>query len=145
MQLSNEQWVAMENLLPGARRKRGRGRPAADNRACVEGILWVLRVGARWRDLPPQYPSPSTCWRRLRQWEETGVWLKAWRALLGTLDQRGLVRWEECFLDATFFPAKKGASQSVRRSAARAQNAWYWPMARVFLSEFAWRLPRRTR
>jgi transposase len=145
MRLTNEQWAAMENLLPKPRAKKRRGRPAADNRACVEGILWVLRVGARWRDLPRQYPSPSTCWRRLRQWEESGVWLQTWRRLLGTLDQRGLLRWEECFLDATFFPAKKGASQSVKRSAARARNAWYWPMARVFLSEFAWRLPRRTK
>jgi len=145
MRLTDQQWGKVKNLLPQAKKKNRRGRPAADNRACVEGILWVLKTGARWRDLPAQYPSPATCWRRLRQWEERGVWLEAWRALLGTLDQRGLLRWEECFMDATFFPAKKGAPQSVKRSAARARNAWYWPMARVYHSEFSWRLPRRTK
>lgn len=51
----------------------------ADNRQVLEGILWVLRSGARWRDLPPQYPSASTCWRRLRDWEEQSVWLDLWR------------------------------------------------------------------
>jgi transposase len=116
-----------------------------NNRACVEGILWVLRTGARWRDLPPQYPSPATCWRRLRRWEEQGVLLEAWRALLGTLDERGRLRWEETFLDATFFPAKKGALQSAKRSAARARKPWYWPMARVYLSEFCLPPRRRTR
>ena len=145
MRLSEQQWAAIDNLLPRPGGKKGRGRPAVENRACVEGILWVLRSGARWRDLPPQYPSPATCWRRLRQWEERGVWLDAWRALLGTLDQRGLLRWEETFLDATFFPAKKGASRLVKRSAARGRKPWYWPMARVYLSEYASCLPRPTR
>ena len=145
MRLTDRQWAVMVNLLPRPSSKRRRGRPAADNRACVEGILWVLRSGARWRDLPAQYPSPATCWRRLRQWEELGVWERVWRALLGTLDQKGLLKWEETFLDATFFPAKKGGSLSVKRSAARARKPWYWPMARVYLSEFASRLPRRTR
>lgn len=145
MRLTDQQWAAVENLLPRARGKKRRGRPAADNRNCVEGILWVLQSGARWRDLPPRYPSPATCWRRLRQWEERGVWLDAWRALLGSLDQRRLLQWEETFLDATFFPAKKGASKWAKQSAARARKPWYWSMARVYLSEFAWSLPRRTR
>src|SRR5512146_3011332 len=145
MRLTDQQWAVIANLLPRPHGKRRRGRPAADNRACVEGILWVLRNGTPWRELPKEYPSPSTCWRRLRQWEEQGVWLRAWRALLGTLDQRGLLRWEECFLDGTFFPAKKGASRWAKQSAARARNAWYWPMAKVFLWEFGSRLPRRTK
>src|SRR3972149_5261692 len=85
MKLSERQWAAIENLLPESRRTGRRGRPAADNRACVEGILWVLRSGARWRDLPPQYPSPATCWRRLRRGGERGGWLQARRALPGTL------------------------------------------------------------
>lgn len=145
MRLTDKQWAVMKNLLPEPTRQTKRGRPAVGNRACVEGILWMLRSGARWRDLPPQYPSASTCWRRLKRWEERGVWLEAWHALLAALDQRGRLRWEETFLDATFFPAKKGALQSVQRSAARARKPWYWPMARVYLSEFCWPPRRRTR
>ena len=143
--LTERQGAAIKNLLPESGRTGRRGRPAVDNRACLEGILWVLRTGARWRDLPPQYPSPATCGRRRQRWEERGVLREAWRALLGTLDQRGRLRWEETFLDATFFPAKKGAVQSVKRSAARARKPWYWPMARVYLWEFCSPRPRRTR
>ena len=72
------------------------------NRACFEGILWILQTGAAWRFLPDEFPSPSTCWRRLQQWEDEGVWLAAWRALLGALDENGLLRWDETFLDGSF-------------------------------------------
>lgn len=71
----------------GRRRKDNRGRPWASNRACFEGILWILQIGA-WRFLTDEYPSPSTCWRQLKQWEEEGVWLYAWRVL----DEEGLLK-----------------------------------------------------
>ena len=61
----DEQWKKIEPLLPKPRRSKSGRRPPKDNRDCFEGILWVLRSGARWKDLPAQYPSPSTCWRRL--------------------------------------------------------------------------------
>ncbi len=64
--------------------------------------------------MPEQYPDGSTCWRRLRSWEEQGVWQRAWRKLLSMLDQRRLLDWEEAFLDATFVTAKKGARQSAK-------------------------------
>ena len=108
--LTDEQWELIEPLLPAPRRRRdNRGRPWASNRACFEGILWILQTGAAWRFLPDEFPSPSTCWRRLKQWEDEGVWLKAWRALLGALDEEGLLKWDETFLDGSFAPAKKGA------------------------------------
>ena len=70
----------------------------------------MLQTGAAWRFLPDEYPSPSTCWRRLKRWEEEGIWLKAWRTLLGALDAKGLLKWDEAFLDGSFAPAKKGAN-----------------------------------
>jgi len=91
--LTDEQWELVGAFLPPPRKRRDRrGRPAAPNRACFEGILWILQTGAAWRFLPDEFPSPSTCWRRLKQWEEEGVWLHAWRALLGALDQEGLLK-----------------------------------------------------
>jgi len=54
-----------------------RGRPRANDRKVLEGILWILRSGARWQDLPEEFPSPVTCWRRLWDWEEQQVWLIA--------------------------------------------------------------------
>jgi transposase len=64
-ELTDEQWNKIEPLLPKPKRGKTGGRPSRDNRACFEGILWVVRCGARWKDLPARYPSPSTCWRRL--------------------------------------------------------------------------------
>ena len=131
--LSEDQWLRIEPLLP---RRSSRGRPWADNRKVFEGILWVLRTGARWQDLPTDYPSPSTCWRRLKLWEEQGVWIEAWRSFLSQLNDRGRIDWEECFIDATFAPAKKGGLQSERPERARAQSSWWWQTAKVFLWEF---------
>ena len=72
-----------------------------ESREVVEGILWILRTGARWRDLPELFPSPATCWRRLQRWEEDGTWKEVWRVFLSELDQRGRLDWEETFADAT--------------------------------------------
>ena len=68
--LSDAQWARMEPHLRRTRRSPKGGRPRISNRAVVEGILWVLKTGARWRALPEGYASGSTCWRRLRQWDE---------------------------------------------------------------------------
>ena len=142
--LSDEQWELIGPLFPEPRRRKdNRGRPWAENRACLEGILWVLQTGAAWRFLPDEYPSPSTCWRRLKQWEEAGIWLHAWRTLLGALDAEGLLKWDEAFLDGSFAPAKKGAMQSGKPSVAKAQSGWYWETVKVFRWEFGWKVPLR--
>ena len=78
----------------------------------MEGILWVLKAGAHWRDLPACYPGPPTCWRRLKRWDDDGTWLHIWQAILGMLDDQGKFDWEETFLDGTFAPAIKGATRS---------------------------------
>ena len=77
--LTDRQWSNIEPLLPQLRGGKQGGRPWSDNRKILEGILWVARNGARWQDLPSEYPSPSTCWRRLRDWEEQDVRLMIWR------------------------------------------------------------------
>ncbi len=107
--LSDEQWELIGPLFPEPRRRKdNRGRPWAENRACFEGILWVLQTGAAWRFLPDEYPSPSTCWRRLKQWEEEGIWLHAWRTLLGALDAEGLLKWDEAFSGRQLRSGQKG-------------------------------------
>lgn len=119
--VTDEQWELIEPLLPEPRRRKdNRGRPWASNRACFEGILWILQTGAAWRFLPDEFPSPGTCWRRLKQWQDEGVWLDAWRALLGALDAEGLLKWDETFPDGSFAPAKKG--RCGRQNQARQGN-----------------------
>ena len=142
--VTDEQWELIEPLLPKPKRRKDKlGRPPAGNRTCFEGILWVLYTGAAWRFLPDEYPSPSTCWRRLRQWEAQGVWLEAWRALLGVLDEQGLLKWDETFMDGSFAPAKKGALRWEKPSAARERSGWYWSTVKVFRWEFGWKVPLR--
>ena len=106
--LTEAMWTKIGPLLPEMKSGPKGGRPWRGNREVLEGILWVLRTGAAWADLPEEYPSPSTCWRRLRRWEEEGVWLEVWRSFLAQLDQKGTLEWQESFLDASFAPAKGG-------------------------------------
>ena len=142
--LTEAQWKKIAPLLPKLPQHRKGGRPWIENRRVLEGILWILRSGARWQDLPEQYPHPSTCWRRLRDWEEQGVWLKVWRAFLSELNERQQLKWSESFLDGSFAPAKKGAPESGRPSAARVRSGCFWSMARVLRWEHTWtRRPRR--
>ena len=143
--LTDEQWAKIEPLIPKPPARPKGGRPRADERLVFEGILWVLKTGARWKDLPDRYPHPSTCWRRLRQWYEEDVLKDMWRAFLSELDQDGKLDWDEVFVDASFFPAKKGARRSEKPSGERERSAWYWSMARVFLSEVIPTLPRQLR
>lgn len=143
--LTDEQWEKIRPLIPPRPPRPKGGRPPADDRACLEGILWILKTGARWRDLPAEYPDSSTCWRRLRDWHGAGVLKDMWRAFLSELDDEGILDWEESFVDATFIPAKKGAQQSERRRGAREQSIWWWSMARVFLWEAIPTLPRPLR
>jgi len=133
--LSDLQWQKIEPLLPKHKRRK-RGRPLKHHRQVFEGILWVLKTGARWRDLPSDFGvSPSVCWKRLRLWEEQGVWLRLWRAFLEELDEGGKLDWQETFLDGSFASAKKGATALAKPSAARARSGWWWSTARVFLWE----------
>ena len=107
-ELTDAQWVYIAPLLPEVKASPKGGAKPIPNRPVFEGILWVLRSGAGWKDLPDRYPSPSTCWRRLRAWEDQDVWLKAWRALLKSLDERGQLDWAETFADGSFARRKKG-------------------------------------
>jgi transposase len=133
--INNDQWKLLEPLLPKAKRSRKGGRPAIDNRQVLEGILWVLRTGARWQDLPDRYPSASTCWRRLRLWEEHGVWLDVWRKFLSMLDEKGALDWQEAFIDGSFAPAKKGGPLLGLPNGAKERSGWWWSTAKVFLWE----------
>jgi transposase len=109
-ELTDEQWQLIAPHLPLPKRM---GRPRADDRRTLEGILWVLRSGARWQDVAREYGSASTCWRRLREWEEAGVWENLWRVILASLEAKHKLEWAQAFLDGSFVPAKKGALESV--------------------------------
>ncbi len=146
--LTEHQWRKIEPLLPQLQPSPKGGRRFVDNRRVLEGILWVLKTGARWRDLPPQCPSPATCWRRLRDWEEQDeqdVWLKVWRTFIEELDETRHLEWEETFADGSFAPAKKGAQESAKPRKVREPTGWWWQMAKEFLWHPRWAVHRQQR
>jgi transposase len=118
-QLTDKQWFLICDLFVTPAPSPQGGRPRLTSRSCVEGILWVLRTGARWKDLPTRFPSPTTCWRRHRQWTEDGTWQKAWARLLRALDGQGRLDWEETTADGTFSSAKKVVSRLARPNAGK--------------------------
>jgi transposase len=144
MDLKDEQWAVVEALLPKAsRRADGKGRPRVDDRAIMNGILWILRTGAPWHDMPNRYPPYQTCHRRFQEWVEKGVFEKVLRALVKDVKERGGLDLTECFIDGSFVIAKKGALGWEKPSGAKVQSSWQWQMALVFLSPYPLEVLRR--
>lgn len=134
-EFTDEQWNLIADLFLETPVGPKGGRPCVASRPCVEGILWTLRTGAPWKHLPKHFPSPATCWRRLKMWTENGIWEKAWARLLRRLDRQGRIDHEESFADGTFASAKKGVKMLARPSEARERSSWFSPMAVGFHSQ----------
>ena len=144
MDLKDEQWKVIKPLLlKPARRADGRGRPRTEDREILNGILWIMRTGASWRDLPDRYPPYQTCHRRFQEWVRAGLFEKVLRALVKDVKERGKLDLTECFIDGTFVIAKKGVEGWEKPSGARVQSSWQWQIALVFLSPYPLKVLRR--
>jgi transposase len=112
--VSDELWALVEPLIPPRPPAvNGRtGRPRIDDRRALEGILYVLTTGIGWTKLPAELRCGSgvTCWRRLREWQDAGVWDRLYRVVLDRLGQRGQLDWSRAALDSVSVRAKRGAS-----------------------------------
>ena len=138
MDLTDAQWAVLDPLFRPRRRSDGRGRPWRDTRAVVNGVLWILRTGAPWHDLPNRYPPYQTCHRRFQHWQRSGVLLKLLQKLAEDLRDRGKLDLSEAFIDASFSSAKKGAPPSALLDAVKAAKSWRSATAMVFLSPCTW-------
>ena len=129
----DELWAVVEPLLPPEQPKPKGGRPRIPDRACLAGIIFVLRSGIPWPMLPRELGCGSgmTCWRRVRDWQAAGVWERLQHELLNRLRDADQIDWSRAAMDASTVPAKKGASRPgrLRRIAAnRARSAILWSM-----------------
>ena len=132
-ELTDIQWAILDALIPESpRRKDGRGRPWKGCRSVLNGILWVLRTGAPWADLPERYPSYQTCHRRFQQWVRSGIMRGVFEALAEDLRIQGRLDVREAFIDGSFAPAKKGDRRSAKRNVVRERRSWQWRTAMVF-------------
>lgn len=145
MELTDEQWRVLAPLIPEPRREDGRGRPRRANREVLEGVLWVLRTGAQWADLPERYPPYQTCHRRFQEWVNEGVLKNVLEALAHDLEVRGELDLSECFIDGTFVAAKKGGQKSVRLNGARVAKSWRYRTLLLLASPCTLTLLRRMR
>src|SRR5215831_11530372 len=108
--VTNAQWAVIPPLLPPERPKPKGGRPRIGDRAALTGILFVLKSGIPWEMLPQEMGCGSgmTRWRRLRDWQQAGVWKRLHQALLQRLQDAGQIDWERASLDSASVPAPGG-------------------------------------
>ena len=129
--VSDELWQVIEPILPPENPRPKGGRPPISNRAVLSGILFVLKTGIPWEMLPPEMGCGSgmTCWRRLRDWQQAGVWEKLHRTFLERLSLADQIDWSRASIDSGSVPAPGGAQKPgrIQRIAEnRARSAILW-------------------
>ena len=111
--LTDAQWERLAPLLPPERSGK-KGHPYRPHRPVLNGILWIQRTGAPWRDLPEHYPPFGTCHDRLVRWQRSGVWEKVLQALLAEADADGELAWVHAAVDSTTVRAHQHAAGARR-------------------------------
>ncbi len=123
--LTDAQWERLERLLPPRRPAKGSkgGRPRNDERPMINGILWILRTGAPWPDLPARYGPPSTVSTRLYRWKKAGSWDRLFAAVQAEADAGGELDWETHHVDATVIRAHQHAAGANKGTQRRKPSA----------------------
>lgn len=106
--LTDKQWQKLQPLLPP--QKAHTGQPAQDHRRILNGILWLHRTGAPWRDIPERYGKHSTISSRFYRWRSEGLWQRMWENLIQQADALGNIDWEVHFIDSTVVRAHQHAA-----------------------------------
>lgn len=125
--LKPQQWKVLEPLLPA---HPHRGHAWCDHQRVLNGIIWRLKTGATWRDIPSRYGAWQTCYDRFVRWRRDGTWLRILQTLQAQADARGDIDWDGAALDATHVKAQRSATGARHRPAAaekggsRATSGW---------------------
>ena len=111
-ELTQEQWERIQPLLPAQKPKTGR--PSLSHRQVINGILWVLRTGAPWRDLPKRYGAWQTVSGRFYRWQRNGLWQQLLEELQHQAETIGQVNWEIHYVDGSIVRAHQHAAGAKR-------------------------------
>ena len=115
--LTDDQWQRLEPLLPA--QKPRTGRPGKDHRTVINAILWVLRTGVPWRDLPERYGPWRTVASRFYRWRRQGLWDRLLAAVQQQADAARQVEWEVHYVDGTNVRAHQHAAGAKRGTGTR--------------------------
>lgn len=121
-ELSDRQWARIAPFFSRRKRAKGAGRPPADSRRIVNGILWVLHTGAPWRDLPERFGPWTTVFGRFNRWRRDGTWVRIATSLLDELDKRGQIDRDLWCVDGTVIRASRAAAGASKRRAGYAPS-----------------------
>ena len=138
MNLTNVQWEKIKNLFERPKYLDNRGPKRIDSRPLFAGVLWILKTGAQWNELPKRYGAYQTVNRRYQEWKEHGVFETALRRIAEDMEERGKLSLKECFIDGTFASAKKGALVWVQRNEEKATKSWLSQTRSLFQSPSMW-------
>lgn len=111
-EMNDRQWNRVKPILPP--QKSHTGCPAKDHRMVVNGMLWILRTGAPWRDLPRRYGPWSTVAGRFYHWRKIGLWQRLLEALQVQADAEGKINWDIHFVDGSVIRAHQHAAGAKR-------------------------------
>jgi transposase len=140
--LTDELWAVIEPCLPPPKLHPQGGRPTVPNRQALKGILFVLKTGIPWEDLPQEMGCGSgmTCWRRLRDWQEAGVWQDILHVMLNRLQEAKQIDWSRAIIDSSSVRAVFGGTKrgpALRTAGKTGRSITSSPMRMAF------RWPRR--
>ena len=138
MNLTTVQWEKIVDLFQRPKYLDNRGPKRKDPRPIFEGVLWILRTGAQWNELPRKYGAYQTVHRRYQEWIEHGVLETALRRIAEDMEERGRLSLTECFIDGTFASAKKGVLGLALRNEERVAKSWLSQTSALFQSPSLW-------
>lgn len=127
-ELTDEQWRLLAGLLP----KQGRGGRWLDHRTMLNGMLWILRSGAPWRDLPERYGKWQSVNHRFNRWRRDGTFERVLKALKIRLDKQGKIDWDLWLVDGTSIRASRAAA-GARKKSTRATGSNRTPAASMLV------------
>lgn len=112
-ELSDMQWEQIKDLLPPP---KARGRPPADARKMVNGMVWIVRTGAPWRDLPERFGPWETVYTRFNNWCKAGVWKRVLDRLQSQMEEHGQIDWELFCIDGSVIRASRAAAGARKKT-----------------------------
>jgi len=106
--LMNKEWRYIQKYLPKPAKT---GRPRENDREVINGIMYFLSTAIRWQDMPKYYPSGTTCWRRLQEYAQKGVWVSIFTNIQKRAMEEGKIEFNNAYLDGSPASSKKGGEK----------------------------------